>query len=96
MIPEFYQNSGSEMTIYFFKRHIYGRIGLRKKWIVVQTHAMEFQNVRGVIKMQKDSLNREDMTKKNDYWVELDRKYRAQVRKTVYFRQACVAKNILI
>jgi 4-aminobutyrate aminotransferase-like enzyme len=32
--------------------------------------------------MQEDSLNREDMTRKNDYWVELDRKYRAQVRKT--------------
>ena len=32
--------------------------------------------------MQKDSLIREDMTRKNDYWVELDRKYRAQVRKT--------------
>ena len=34
------------------------------------------------INMQEDSLNREDMTRKNDYWVELDRKYRAQVRKT--------------
>ena len=34
------------------------------------------------IDMQEDSLNRKDMTKKNDYWVELDRKYRTQVRKT--------------
>ena len=32
--------------------------------------------------MQEESLNREEITKKNDYWVELDRKYRAQVRKT--------------
>ena len=32
--------------------------------------------------MQKESLNREEITRKNDYWVELDRKYRAQVRKT--------------
>jgi len=32
--------------------------------------------------MQEESLNREEITRKNDYWVELDRKYRAQVRKT--------------
>ncbi len=32
--------------------------------------------------MQDDRLNREKITSKNDYWVELDRKYRAQVRKT--------------
>lgn len=32
--------------------------------------------------MQEESLNREEMTRKNDYWIELDRKYRAQVRKT--------------
>ena len=32
--------------------------------------------------MQKDSFNREEITKKNEYWVELDRKYRTQVRKT--------------
>jgi len=32
--------------------------------------------------MQEMSLNREASAKKNDYWVELDRKYRAQVRKT--------------
>jgi 4-aminobutyrate aminotransferase-like enzyme len=32
--------------------------------------------------MQTDRLNREEITRKNDYWVELDRKYRAQVRKT--------------
>ena len=32
--------------------------------------------------MQEKSLNREEITRKNDYWVELDRKYRVQVRKT--------------
>jgi 4-aminobutyrate aminotransferase-like enzyme len=32
--------------------------------------------------MQEESLNQEEITSKNDYWVELDRKYRAQVRKT--------------
>ena len=32
--------------------------------------------------MPKDSLNREELAGKNDYWVELDHKYRAQVRKT--------------
>jgi len=32
--------------------------------------------------MQKDSLNREDMTGRNEYWVEMDRQYRTQVRKT--------------
>ena len=32
--------------------------------------------------MQEDSLNRDDFVGRNDYWVELDRKYRAQVRKT--------------
>ena len=32
--------------------------------------------------MQEDSLNRDEITRKNDYWVELDHKYRAQVRKT--------------
>jgi 4-aminobutyrate aminotransferase-like enzyme len=32
--------------------------------------------------MQEESLNREEITMKSDYWVELDRKYRAQVRKT--------------
>lgn len=32
--------------------------------------------------MHEGSLNREDTTRGNDYWVELDRKYRAQVRKT--------------
>ena len=32
--------------------------------------------------MQKDTLKREALAGKNDYWVELDRKYRAQVRKT--------------
>ncbi len=32
--------------------------------------------------MQEESLNREEITRKNDYWVELDRKYRTQVRKT--------------
>jgi 4-aminobutyrate aminotransferase-like enzyme len=32
--------------------------------------------------MQEESLNRDEITRKNDYWVELDRKYRAQVRKT--------------
>jgi 4-aminobutyrate aminotransferase-like enzyme len=32
--------------------------------------------------MQEDSVNREEITRKNDYWVELDRKHRAQVRKT--------------
>ena len=32
--------------------------------------------------MQKERINREEIAGKNDYWVELDRKYRAQVRKT--------------
>ena len=32
--------------------------------------------------MQEKRLNQEGMTRGNDYWVELDRKYRAQVRKT--------------
>ncbi len=32
--------------------------------------------------MQEESLNRDDITRSNEYWVELDRKYRAQVRKT--------------
>ena len=32
--------------------------------------------------MQKESVNQEQITSKNDYWVELDRKYRVQVRKT--------------
>ena len=32
--------------------------------------------------MQEESSHREKITRKNDYWVELDRKYRAQVRKT--------------
>ena len=32
--------------------------------------------------MQKESLNRDDIHRSNEYWVELDRKYRAQVRKT--------------
>jgi len=32
--------------------------------------------------MQEDRLNREEITRKNDYWVEMDRKYRAQVRRT--------------
>ncbi|MHC4459226.1 MAG: aminotransferase class III-fold pyridoxal phosphate-dependent enzyme, partial [Planctomycetota bacterium] len=32
--------------------------------------------------MQEESINGEEITRKNDYWVELDRKYRAQVRKT--------------
>jgi len=34
------------------------------------------------INMQEDSLTQVEITRKNDYWVELDRKYRAQVRKT--------------
>ena len=32
--------------------------------------------------MLEDSLIRKESAGKNDYWVELDRKYRAQVRKT--------------
>lgn len=32
--------------------------------------------------MQQESLNREKLARGNDYWVKLDRKYRAQVRKT--------------
>jgi len=32
--------------------------------------------------MEEKRLNREQLSKKNDYWVGLDRKYRAQVRKT--------------
>ena len=32
--------------------------------------------------MQEESLHRDDITRSNEYWVELDRKYRAQVRKT--------------
>ncbi len=31
--------------------------------------------------MQEESFNREELTRKSDYWVELDRKYRAQVMK---------------
>ena len=32
--------------------------------------------------MQEERLSREEITRNNEYWVELDRKYRAQVRKT--------------
>lgn len=33
------------------------------------------------LNMQEESFNREELTRKSDYWVELDRKYRAQVMK---------------
>ena len=32
--------------------------------------------------MQEGRSNREAITRKNDYWVKLDRKYQTQVRKT--------------
>jgi 4-aminobutyrate aminotransferase-like enzyme len=32
--------------------------------------------------MQEENINREQITRKNEYWVGLDLKYRAQVRKT--------------
>ena len=32
--------------------------------------------------MQTENLSRVEITRKNDYWIKLDRKYRAQVRKT--------------
>ncbi len=32
--------------------------------------------------MQKESPDRDEITRNNAYWVDLDRRYRAQVRKT--------------
>ena len=66
----------------FYKEHHLPPHRVKKKVVYRSDTCYEIAEREGEINMQEDSLNREDMTRKNDFWVELDRKYRAQVRKT--------------
>jgi hypothetical protein len=72
----------------FYKEHQLLQHRVKKK-VVYHSDICYGISEREEINMQEGSLNRDDMTRKNDYWVELDRKYRAQVRKT-----RCCINNI--